>query len=65
MAAALLYAAAHWVTDVIAGALLGIATLCWAASLELRTAMMEPRRLTNLAPTRHSRLRVGDRDDPV
>lgn len=36
MAAALLYAAAHWVTDVLGGALLAVATICWAASWPLR-----------------------------
>jgi membrane-associated phospholipid phosphatase len=44
MAAALLYTAAHWVTDVLGGTLLAVATLCWAASWPLRTAMTEPAR---------------------
>jgi membrane-associated phospholipid phosphatase len=44
MAAALLYTAAHWVTDVVGGLLLALATICWAASWPLRIAMNEPRR---------------------
>ena len=44
MASALLYAAAHWVTDVLGGVLLAVATLCWAASLPLRTATTRPPR---------------------
>jgi membrane-associated phospholipid phosphatase len=44
MAAALLYVAAHWATDVLGGALLAVATICWAASWPLRTAVTAPRR---------------------
>jgi membrane-associated phospholipid phosphatase len=47
MSAALLYAAAHWVTDVAGGALLAVATLCWAASWPLRTALTEPGRVAD------------------
>ena len=42
MAAALLYAAAHWVTDVLGGALLAVATICWAASSSLRSGVLYP-----------------------
>jgi membrane-associated phospholipid phosphatase len=52
MATALLYAAAHWLTDVLGGALLAVATLCWAASLPLRAAMTEPRRVADGATGR-------------
>ncbi len=58
MSAALLYTAAHWVTDVLGGVLLGIATLCWAASLPLRTSMMEGRR----RPGAEGRERLADVD---
>ncbi|NYD43071.1 phosphatase PAP2 family protein [Nocardioides panaciterrulae] len=43
MAAALLYSNAHWLTDVLGGALLAVALICWAASLPLRTLVTEPR----------------------
>ncbi|GAB7007659.1 hypothetical protein JCM18899A_51340 [Nocardioides sp. AN3] len=43
MAAALLYTGAHWLTDVLGGALLALSIICWAASWPLRTAMTEPR----------------------
>lgn len=42
MAAALLYTATHWVTDVLGGALLAIATICWAASSPLRSDVLYP-----------------------
>jgi membrane-associated phospholipid phosphatase len=46
MATALLYAGAHWATDVLGGALLAVATICWAASWPVRRAKMEPRRVS-------------------
>jgi membrane-associated phospholipid phosphatase len=39
MGATVAYAAAHWVTDVLGGALLAVATLCWAAQLPLRRSL--------------------------
>ena len=49
MAAALLYTAAHWGSDVLAGALLAVAALCWAASWPLRMGVTEPRRVARAA----------------
>ncbi len=49
MAAALLYTAAHWASDVLAGALLAVAALCWAASWPLRVGVTEPRRVARAA----------------
>lgn len=47
MAATVAYAAAHWVTDVLGGALLAVATLCWAAQLPLRRT---PTKQTRASP---------------
>ncbi len=43
MSAALLYTAAHWVTDVLGGAVLGVGILCGAVCLRLRSTMMRVR----------------------
>jgi len=60
MATALLYAGAHWATDVLGGALLAVATLCGAASLPLRAAMTEPRRVADGATARSRTVAVED-----
>jgi membrane-associated phospholipid phosphatase len=60
MAAALLYAGAHWVTDVLGGALLAVGTICWAASWPLRTAMTGPRRVAH-APDEEGRAAAVER----
>ena len=49
MAAALLYTAAHWASDVLAGALLAVAAISWAASWPLRAAVTQPRRVAHAA----------------
>ena len=55
MAAALLYTAAHWASDVLAGALLAVAALSWAASWPLRVGVTEPRRVARAATAERRR----------
>jgi membrane-associated phospholipid phosphatase len=54
MACALLVTGAHWLTDVVGGALLAIATLAWAASWPLRIGVAARRRRVD-APTEERR----------
>jgi membrane-associated phospholipid phosphatase len=55
MGTAVLYTAAHWVTDVVGGVLLAVATLCWAASWPLRTVVTERRDRVSAGWTPRSR----------